>query len=362
MSRSGSLRLFGALVAAVVMATPATSQDGPDLTQLVEEWLASPHGDYTSPSFTYWNKDGEVPVACAACHSQPGFIDWLGADGSTPGVVSHPAAINAPIGCASCHTSAAHALDSVAFPSGVTVEGLGSSAVCTVCHQGRQSGDNVAMATQGIDEDKVTPDLAFLNVHYGVAAAVMHGAAVRGGFHYPGKTYVGRFTHVPSANTCVACHDAHTTQVATDGCMSCHRGVENIRDIRTRHGDFDGDGDAARGIHAEIMGLRGQLYAAIQTYGTEVAKAPIGYADGTFPYFFNDSDGDGQIGPDEAIFPNRYQSWTPRLLKAAYNYQVAKKDAGGYVHNPTYMLQLLHDSLESLSQRVDAGMDARQRP
>lgn len=54
--------------------------------------------------------------------------------------------------------------------------------------------------------------------------------------------------------------------------------------------------------------------------------------------------------------------WTPRLLKAAYNYQVAKKDPGGYVHNPTYLLQLLYDSLDSLSQQVDLDMTALRRP
>jgi hypothetical protein len=50
------------------------------------------------------------------------------------------------------------------------------------------------------------------------------------------------------------------------------------------------------------------------------------------------------------------------LLKAAYNYQVVQKDPGGYVHNPTYMLQLLYDSLESLSLRVDVEMSALRRP
>lgn len=362
MPLSGISRLIGAVATLIALALPLAAQDKSELSRLTEEWLASPHGDYKSLSFTYWNKDGEVPVACAACHSQPGFIDFIGADGSVPGVVDHPAAINAPIGCASCHTSAAHALDSVRFPSGVTVDGLGWSATCTVCHQGRQSGENVLAATQAMDDDTVSPDLSFLNVHYGVAAAVMHGADVRAGFHYPGKTYAGRFDHVSSANTCVACHDAHTTQVATDGCLSCHRGVEDIRDIRTRHQDFDGDGDNAVGIHAEIVGLHRQLYAAIQAYGTETANAPIGYAYGTFPYFFNDTNGDTQISADEAIFPNRYQSWTPRLLKAAYNYQVVQKDPGGYVHNPTYLLQLLYDSLESLSVRVDLDMSVLRRP
>lgn len=362
MPLSALSRTLGTVATLAALSLPVAAQDMSELGRLTEEWLSSPHGDYTSLSFTYWNKDGEVPVACAACHSQPGFIDFIGADGSTAGVVDHAAAINAPIGCASCHTSVAHALDSVSFPSGVVVGGLGTSAVCTVCHQGRQSGISVAAAIGGIEEDTVSADLAFLNVHYGVAAAVMHGAEVEGGFHYPGKTYAGRFNHVPSANTCVACHQPHTTEVATDGCISCHRGVESIRDIRTRHQDFDGDGNNAGGIHAEITGLHRQLYAAIQAYGATVGKAPIGYAYGTFPYFFNDTDGDGQISPDEAVFPNRYQSWTPRLLKAAYNYQVVQKDPGGYVHNPTYMLQLLHDSLESLSLQVDVGMSALRRP
>jgi hypothetical protein len=352
-----------AIFALPMLAAPAKAveKDYNALAALVEAWLASPHGDYHSRSFTYWNREGEVPVACAACHSQPGFLDFLGVDGSTPGRVDRPAAINAPIGCASCHTSAAHALDTVNFPSGVAVSGLGASAVCSVCHQGRQSGDAVAAATGNIGEDEVSGELAFINIHYGVAASVMHGADVRGGYHYPGRSYAGRFGHVPSASTCVDCHDPHTTRVATDSCMACHRGVENIREIRTRHADFDGDGDATGGIHAEIAGLQARLYEAIRTYAADVAGAPIVYAY-SFPYFFIDPDGDGEIAPEDAVMPNRYRNWTPRLLKAAYNYQVAAKDPGGYVHNPAYLLQLLHDSIESLSVRVEIDISELRRP
>lgn len=354
--------LLAAILALLLLAAPAAAEEEKDaLAALVEAWLASPHGDYHSPSFTYWNREGEVPVACAACHSQPGFVGFLGADGSTPFQVDRPAAINAPIGCASCHSGAAHALDSVTFPSGVEVHGLAASATCSLCHQGRQSGDAVAAATGGLGEDEVSADLAFLNVHYGVAAAVLHGAEVRGGYHYPGRSYAGRFGHVPSASTCVDCHDAHTTRVATDSCLSCHRGVQNIRDIRTRHGDFDGDGDVSGGIHAEIAGLQTQLYAAIRAYAAEVAGTPIVYGK-RFPYFFTDAEGAGEIAAEEAVMANRYRSWTPRLLKAAYNYQVAAKDKGGYVHNPAYLLQLLHDSLESLSAQVEIDMSALSRP
>ncbi len=353
-------RFLAAILAIVLSAAPALAEDDV-FTALVEAWLSSPHGDHHSPSFTYWNREGEVPVACTACHSQPGFIDFLGADGSTPGRVDRPGAINSPIGCAACHTSAAHALDEVTFPSGVTVGELGASATCSVCHGGRQSGDAVAAATGAKAEDEVSADLAFINIHYGVAASVLHGADVRGGYHYPGRSYAGRFGHVPSASTCVDCHDPHSTRVETSSCMACHRGVEDVRAIRTRHGDFDGDGDASDGIHSEIVGLHGQLYEAIRAYAAEVAGRPIVYAD-SFPYFFIDADGDGAIAPEEAIMPNRYQSWTPRLLKAAYNYQVAAKDPGGFVHNPAYLLQLLHDSLESLAAEVEVDMSRLRRP
>jgi hypothetical protein len=358
-------RTFRALAASALIgacALPAAAQDEADLAAIVEAWIASGHADYSSPSFTHWNEEGAVPENCAACHSEPGFMDFLGADGTEPGVVNHPAAINAVIGCASCHTTAAHALDAVTLPSGVELAGLGPNATCTVCHAGRTSGDNVARATADIGEDTVSPDLGFINVHYGIAAAIMEGADGRAGFHYPGRSYAGQFAHVPGADTCVACHDAHTTAVAADGCLTCHRGVEDLRDIRTRHADFDGDGDNAGGIHAEILGLHARLYEAIQRYAAEVAGTPIGYSSGAFPYFFTDTDGDGTIAEAEAVFPNRYRSWTPRLLKAAYNYQVAAKDPGGYVHNPAYLLQLLHDSLENLSEQVEIDMGALARP
>jgi len=361
MTRFRPLRRLGA-AALCAFALPAAAQNADTLSAITEAWIASPHADYSSPSFTHWNEDGAVPENCAACHSQPGMLDFLGSDGTEPGVVDHPAAINAVIGCASCHTEAAHDLDTVSLPSGVALTGLGPNATCTVCHSGRASGDAVAEATSTLGEDSVSADPGFINVHYGVAAAVMQGADGRAGFHYEGRDYAGRFDHVPGADSCVACHEPHTTAVAEDGCLTCHRGVDDIRDIRMRHADFDGDGDNSGGIHAEIEALHGRLYEAIQAYAAEVADAPIGYAKGSFPYFFADTDGDGTIGESEAAFPNRYQSWTPRLLKAAYNYQVVAKDPGGYVHNPTYLLQLLHDSLESLSEQVAVDMQALARP
>lgn len=364
--------LLSIVVITLAGAAPLAAQEGgsatdgeqavESLSAITEAWLAGPHANYRSPSFTHWNEDGEIPPQCATCHSETGFLDWLGADDSAPLSVDHPATINTVIGCASCHVSEAEALDASPFPSGVTVTGLGVSATCTVCHQGLASTDTVVSATEGLEHDTVSDDLSFINVHYGIAAAVMHGAEVRGGFQYEGRSYAGRFTHVPSANSCVACHEPHTTEVATEGCLACHQGVSEITAIRTRHADFDGDGDTAGGIAEEIAGMHALLYAAIQAYGRDVAGTPIGYHPDSYPYFFTDSDADGAIGGDEGIYPNRYASWTPRLLKAAYNYQVVAKDKGAWVHHPQYALQLLHDSLESLSESVDVDVGGLVRP
>jgi hypothetical protein len=93
-----------------------------------------------------------------------------------------------------------------------------------------------------------------------------------------------------------------------------------------------------------------------------VAKAPIVHSADAYPYFFNDTDGDGKLGEGEAAFPNRYQSWTPRLVRAAYNYQYVAKDTGAFTHNPHYAVQLLYDSLESLGQAVSLDMTGLVRP
>lgn len=345
----------------VALAPPLAAQDM-SVTDITEAWLMGPHGDHDSPSFTHWNEDGAVPEACAACHSESGMLDWLGADGTEAGVVDHPGTINSVIGCASCHVSEAEALDAVPFPSGVTVSGLGGNATCTMCHSGRASTGSVTQAIDGMDPDTVSEDLSFINVHYGVAAAVMHGSEVSGGFEYDGQSYAGRFAHVPSANTCVACHEPHSTEVATDGCVACHQGVDDITAIRTQPADFDGDGVTSGGIRDEIAGLHAVLNEAIRAYAAEVVGTPIGYNKDNYPYFFIDGNADGTIDTDEAIYPNQYASWTPRLLMAAYNYQVVAKDAGAWAHNPRYTLQLLHDSVVSLSEQIEVETGGSQRP
>jgi len=54
------------------------------------------------------------------------------------------------------------------------------------------------------------------------------------------------------------------------------------------------------------------------------------------------------VDADEANAKNGYASWTPNLLRAAYDYQYSVKDPGVFAHNADYILQVLYDSIEAV--------------
>jgi hypothetical protein len=338
-------------------------------------WATSGHADATAEAFNDWNDTNppQVPATCARCHSSPGYRDYLGADGTPAGVVDNPAPIGTVLDCTACHNEATAALTSVTFPSGVEVKDLGPEARCMVCHQGRQSKVSVdqAITDAGMADpnklDTASTKLSFKNMHYFAAAATLYGGITKGGYQYEGKAYDVKFAHVQGVDTCIDCHDQHSLQVRLELCVTCHpgaadadlamaseNGLKSIRMMGSLH-DYDGDGDTLEGIAGEVEGLQAALYAAIQAYGTK-AGAPIAYNAGANPYFFKDLNGDGIADANEAVSANKYTAWTPRLLKAAYNYQVSLKDPGAFAHNAKYVIQLLFDSIEDLDPTLVAKL------
>lgn len=324
-----------------------------------QEWANSPHNDATAAAFTHWNEEdpAEIPVECAKCHSTPGYLDYLGVDGSTPNQVDVAAPISTTITCEACHNDVTLVKDSVIFPSGVEIAHLGDESRCMECHQGREStvSVNQAITDAGVtDPDQVSDQLGFRNIHYFAAAATQYGSLAHGGYEYEGKVYDTKFFHVEGFNTCNTCHDQHTLELNIEQCQTCHTEVKSVEDIATirmsgSEADYDGDGDVTEGIQAEVSGVRDILYANIQKYAQEKLNAPIVYSPAAYPYFFADTNGDGQATEDEAAFPNAYKSWTPRLLKAAYNFQAASKDPGQFAHNGKYVIQTMFDSIEDMS-------------
>jgi hypothetical protein len=356
-------RLLLALVVAFMgIGSLSFAQQNPTIEEITEAWLNSPHAKKDAEAFTHWDDEATIPPECAFCHSGTGFLDYVGADSSPAGVVDQRTPTGTLVECTTCHHPTASALTDVTFPSGIEMSGLGKSAICMICHQGRESTDSVDASISGADDDLVTTDLRFLNVHYRAAAATLMGGEARGGYQYEGKIYAQRFNHPAPLDSCIGCHDPHTTQAETTNCIACHQGIDQPTAIRTTAGDIDGDGDAGEGIADEITTLHERLASAIRLYAAERAGGPIAYSPGAYPYFFADLDADGSAGPEEAVYPNRYQSWTPRLLRAAYNFQFVAKDPGQWAHNPHYAIQLLVDSLADLSESVAIDLTGIVRP
>ncbi|MEO0562606.1 MAG: hypothetical protein AAF125_10850 [Chloroflexota bacterium] len=363
-----SLLLLSAALLSMGLLTVMAQDDEADplgepgtfLTSYYDAWVSSPHARFEDDAFRHWDEDGEISERCATCHSTPGYIDFLGADGSEFGVVDMPAELGTVVNCNACHNSVSSQLTSVVFPSGAEVTGIADDARCMVCHQGRSSGLSVASDIEAVgltdSPHTVSEELGFINIHYYAAAASLYGSDVSGGFEFADMPYYGQNLHVEGYSSCSDCHNPHSLELDVAECATCHADVETVEDLRgirslASNVDFDGDGDMAEGIAFEIETLQATLFTSIQLYASEVVGTPIAYADG-YPYFFTDTDGDGVASEEEASRDNSYASFTPALLEAAYNYQVSQKDPGGYAHNPDYHIQLLFDSITALNEEL----------
>lgn len=380
----------GAPTAALAQAQPTATQaptPAPTPTivvPFVDQWKASPHNDVESEAFAHWNESetATVEVACAQCHSGVGFVDFLGGDRSAAGKVDKAPAIGTTVTCAACHNQAASSLTAVTFLSTemdeegeeqpVTITGLGPEARCMVCHQGRATKTQVDAAIERFEAvdapDEVVEPIAgtggttqrfgFINIHYYAAAVTLYGNQVHGGYEYDGMTYDAKNNHVPEFDTCVECHDPHTTQVRVSQCAECHAGkttVESLRTIRMQSSssDYDGDGNVTEGMDAELKGLQTILMDTIEAYAKNVVETGLVYSETAYPYWFTDADGDGQIDKDAEGKNVSFTTFTPRLLKAAYNYQLSLKDPGAFAHGNKYIVQLLHDSIQDVSTQLD---------
>jgi len=324
------------------------------------KWVSSGHADTEAEAFRHWDEDDPAVVSsrCAKCHSEGGYLDFLGVDGTEAGVVDNDAAIGTVISCITCHNEATIVMDSVVFPSGVEVTGLGDEARCMQCHQGRASSSSVTSAIEeaGVGDDEISEALGFINIHYYAAAATKYGAQVMGGYQYEGKAYDYKFSHPEGYDTCNECHDPHALELKFEECSACHAGIsaETVKDVRMAGSlvDYDGDGNMAEGVAYEIEGLQEILYAAMQAYASKVSGAPLVYDAHSHPYFFSDADANGQRDEGE----DAYAAWTPRLVKAAYNYQVSVKDTGAFAHGGKYIIELLYDSIEDLDASLVEGL------
>jgi hypothetical protein len=248
----------------------------------------------------------------------------------------------------------------------------------------------------GALQDAISTSIKFANPHYASAAATMQGSDARVGYQYatnwgsgnPSATagtsitsYADRNFHGVSQASCLSCHDPHAPTpltVTVSTCGRCHfnengtpvSSMTELEDARQFGfgGDIDGNGTLAP-LKDEISGLGALLFKAIRNYAALKLK-PICYSAATNPYWFNNTDTADTTGvctAAEAIPSNVYDkytdpvtavasngNWTPRLVRAAYNYQYLMKEPAAWAHNPRYIIEMLYDATRDLNIALPA--------
>ncbi|QPM92309.1 C-type polyheme cytochrome OmcC (plasmid) [Pseudooceanicola algae] len=315
--------------------------------QAISDWFRSGHADAASEAFSHWDEEEVVNPVCATCHSGEGFRDFHGLDGTPAGSVEGPINTGGVVDCGTCHNPGLAGIREVAFPSGLMHPVEGVEAACMTCHQGRTSGKDVEAATADRDLDTPSADLRFINPHYATAAASWLGGYGGAGYHYAGKEYSGRFFHARPVSSCNSCHEPHTLEIEFDTCLTCHE-ASSVEEIRIARQSYDGSGDLSKGIRSDIQANAAVLMALIEDYTRDIAGAAFVYDSHRYPYFFADANADG-LADEQDGQPVAFSSWTPRSLRAVYNWKLIAADPGNFAHNPPYMLELLHDSIEDLS-------------
>jgi len=344
---------------------------GGDVTKMAREDAAHFAGN-TMP-FRDWDEAGEVPFGCVKCHTATGLPTFLHNGGSVVVTGTGSTVItgvgNMPVSngfmCSTCHDTSNFpnrlTIASVTFPSGKTASLGGKDAdgkfvaddsnICISCHQGRESTTSMNNALKGKDDNAVDAKISFKNVHYLGAGATLFGSEAAGAYQYADKEYVGQNQH--PVNKCLGCHDAHALEPKLDTCKGCHQ-TDKVEEIRAPGNttDYDGDGNVTEGMKGEITTLSDALFAEIQKYAAANSQ-PILYDTASYPYYFLDANNDGKPDTTDKGAVVAYNgNWTPKLLRAAYNYQYVQKDPGAFVHNPQYVIQFLIDSIADLGGDV----------
>jgi formate dehydrogenase gamma subunit len=347
--------MIGAISTATPISGAGTNESTIPIVEVSEDpinqmWPFSAHTNSNAEAFRHWDEDGQISAACSTCHSELGLVSFIdqGRSGLQP--------VSQGLSCETCHlngeTFELRNVSSIEFPSLIEIaSSVAEVSMCATCHIGRYSPASIRGLGQPDEIDIENSNLGLINLHAAPVAAIFFGVEAQMAFTYEGREYAGQNSHVEGYETCAGCHEAHEYEAKVETCGSCHSSVEDggtVDSVRFRNDDFDGDGDVEEGLAFEIEGLQLVLLNAIQTRVFASSGYQLVYSQDEYPYFFIDRNGNGVADSDELTRINAFTSFTPRLIRAAYNLHFTVIDRGAYAHNPNFTMQLLYDSIEDL--------------
>ncbi|HMP83641.1 MAG TPA: cytochrome c3 family protein [Verrucomicrobiota bacterium] len=291
------------------------------------EWANSLHAVATR------TPTGETRASCVRCHSAYGFVDFAAGKPQNQQRTQYEA-----ITCAACHDPHGDAnnphllrkIDSVTLMDNKTViTNGGFGQLCMNCHIARRDATNYVETTAGSGQ---------FGPHYGPQTDMLVGAnAITYGKVIPSSTHAEVVK-----NTCVACHlqevagndpnlgivGGHTFRPGWDGgtpndtsddvhlvnaCVQCHG---NITTFDFPRKDYDGDG-VIEGVQTEVKGLLDRLGRLLPPIGSPTVSITAAY--------------------------------TKAQLRAAYNYRFVLDDGSYGIHNLSYAVGLLNESIGDLT-------------
>jgi len=354
--------------------------------------------EYQLSKHFYGTSSARNQKYCARCHTNEGFQEITG-DGKFVVAAEIPNATR--ITCETCHKH--HAFDftgdtvsmilrtttpiALNYNNNATTTDFGQiNNLCCTCHQIR--GVTAINYTDAAGKVQTFNQLPFFpldntlentTVKYTVGTnfAVHDGNqsnlfAGINGYEYAGKTYTRTWKH--SANACTDCHmneynpdtktGGHSLIVNKDACTKCHNGEDKLTPIQTEI-------DAKRTELAELLVTRKVFKKTISNGVASYTAEPTHDFYGVlFPFvktttiFATALGSSNTVGPTSGIlvygntitlstdadWANRIgREWKYGELGAAYNFGYITSELSLGVHNHTYALQLLQNSIDWLN-------------
>ncbi len=320
------------------------------------QWQLAGHSDEESRAFTY--PIGEGHESCVKCHSGLGFIDF--ADGlpqeeQRTGMQVHS--------CGVCHDPHAEdndyqlrVYDEVNLPGGHEITGVGYSAICMVCHNGRGDATErtsphytpaavVLLGLNGLhlghtpdqSDHSTNPDARCVNCH-------MADDPTDGDDHdgnpVPGEDKVGLHTFNLAYHTDPPGGEDDGFQNFESACNAtdCHESAPMTDLTPLAGGDYDGD-LTTESVQDEVQGLLDLVMAEMENLGFVHLDH--------YPYW--DFSG---VDPDDLAL----------VEDAVWNWALIEEDGSMGIHNTGFSAGLLQLTYYELSGADVPNADLRYTP
>ena len=216
--------------------------------------------------------------------------------------------------------------------------------VCVFCHKSRKDVTFYITASNPLSSTRWGP-------HYASQADVYSG---KGGYHFASATYSSS-AHATIADACVACH---MQPVAANGNVPDHTMKPSLALCKTCHTQYTGNTFDVQGGQALVRRALRELQAALNAAGMLTRSSTAPYAALSEEELADNQFHLDYVRPGGAPGGGNIVANGP-TAGAVYNYLIVARSKDFGVHNPTYVKQLLWDSIRQVKGADPTSLPSR---